>query len=147
MTRHTVATARGLTTVVCISLALIASACATSRPPGSSPQAAPAAPAAPTEKPAPAAPAPPAATQKPAPPAATQKPAATTRRTATSKDGTRIAYDMAGTGPFLMALHGGGYSARSWADRGFVDKLKERFTMITPDQRGIADSGKPTTLE
>ena len=50
-------------------------------------------------------------------------------------------------GPFLIALHGGGYSARSWADRGFVDKLKERFTMITPDQRGIADSDKPTTLE
>jgi pimeloyl-ACP methyl ester carboxylesterase len=54
---------------------------------------------------------------------------------------------MAGTGPFLIALHGGGYSARSWADRGFVDKLKERFTLVTPDQRGVADSGRPTTLE
>jgi pimeloyl-ACP methyl ester carboxylesterase len=140
MTDQAVATARGVKTVVCITLALIASACATSRPQGS-PQAAPAAPAASTEKPAAAG-----ATQKPPAPG-TQKPAAPTRRMATSKDGTKIAYDMAGTGPFLIALHGGGYSARSWADRGFVDKLKERFTMITPDQRGIADSDKPTTLE
>lgn len=132
---RTAVAARRLTTVIGITLALGASACATSRPSGTPPPTAPAAPAA-------------SSAQKPAPPAATQKPAPpSTRKTATSKDGTKIAYDVAGSGPFLIALHGGGYSARSWADRGYVDKLKESFTLVTPDQRGIADSGKPTTLD
>jgi pimeloyl-ACP methyl ester carboxylesterase len=147
MTRHAVAVARGLKTVVGITLALIASACATSRPSGSPP---PTAPAADTAKPA--TPAPATTARRAGAPARaaaeTQKPAAPAgRRIATSKDGTKIAYDVAGSGPFLMALHGGGYSARSWVDRGFVDKVKERFTMITPDQRGVAESGKPTTLD
>jgi pimeloyl-ACP methyl ester carboxylesterase len=144
---------RRLTTLIGITLAVGAGACATSRPSGQSPATAPTAPAAG----APTASAPAPATQKPA--GAAPRPAAgaaatgakpappSTRKTATSKDGTKIAYDVAGSGPYLIALHGGGYSARSWADRGYVDKLKETFTLVTPDQRGIADSGKPTTLE
>lgn len=128
MTRLDVRTARRLKTVS-ILLALTASACATSRPSGSSqtPTATPAAGA---------------AAQRPA--AGTEKP---TRRTVTAKDGTTIAYDVAGTGPFLVMLHGGGQAARSWADREYVTKLKDRFTIVTPDQRGSGDSGKPATLE
>jgi pimeloyl-ACP methyl ester carboxylesterase len=137
MRRHDVATARRLKTVS-ILLALTASACATSRPSGS--PVTPTAPAAAT--PAAAAARPPAGAAAPA--AGTQKP---TRKTVTAKDGTTIAYDMTGTGPFLILLHGGGQSARSWADREYVTKLKERFTLITPDQRGAGDSGKPATLE
>lgn len=129
MTRHDVATARRLKTVVSILLALIASACASSRPSGS--------PQSPTTPAAPAA-----ASPRPAPGAA-----ATTRRTVRAKDGTTIAYDMTGSGPFLLMLHGGGQSARSWADREYVTKLKTSFTLVTPDQRGIGDSGKPATLE
>ncbi len=44
-------------------------------------------------------------------------------------------------------LHGGGQAARSWADRDYVTKLKGRFTLITPDQRGSGDSDKPATLD
>jgi pimeloyl-ACP methyl ester carboxylesterase len=133
MTRHDVVTARRLKTVVSILLALIASACASSRPSGS-----------PQSSTAPAAPA--AGSARPAPGTATA-PAASTRRSVKAKDGTTIAYDMTGTGPFLLMLHGGGQAARSWADRDYVTKLKTRFTLVTPDQRGIGDSGKPATLE
>jgi pimeloyl-ACP methyl ester carboxylesterase len=132
MTRSTVAAVRRLKTVSII-LALTASACATSRPSGSPQTAAPA----PT----------PAAAGAATGTAATQKPPATTRRTVTAKDGTRLVYDMTGTGPFLVMLHGGGQSARSWADRDYVTKLKDRFTLVTPDARGTGESGKPATLE
>ncbi|MEZ5419039.1 MAG: alpha/beta hydrolase [Vicinamibacterales bacterium] len=66
---------------------------------------------------------------------------------ATAKDGTKLAYDMTGSGPFLVMLHGGGQAARSWADRDYVTKLKGTFTLVTPDQRGTGDSDKPATLE
>lgn len=151
MRRQIVAAARGWKTVVCITLALTASACATSKPSGS-PATTPTPPAG-TQKPA-APPAPAAGQGTPAarPPAgaaaaATQKPAPPARKSATSKDGTKIAFDVNGTGPFLILLHGGGYAGRSWNDRGYLDKLKDKFTVVTPDQRGVGDSGKPTTLE
>lgn len=131
MTRFDVVTARRLKTVVGIFLALIASACATSRPSGSpQPATAPAAPAA-------------AGTSR----AAAGAPATPARKTATAKDGTKLVYDMTGTGPFLVMLHGGGQSARSWADRDYVTKLKGQFTLVTPDQRGTGASDKPATLE
>jgi pimeloyl-ACP methyl ester carboxylesterase len=132
MTRPDVAAARRLKTVSII-LALTASACATSRPSGS-----PQTPSAPSAAPAAAG---------AAAAAGTPAPAATTRRTATAKDGTRLVYDMTGTGPFLVMLHGGGQSARSWADRDYVTRLKDRFTLVTPDARGSGESGKPATLE
>lgn len=136
MTRFDVVTARRLKTVVGIFLALIASACATSRPSGS-PQPATAPAAAGTSRPAAGAPA----------GAAAATPATPARKTATAKDGTKLAYDTAGTGPFLVMLHGGGQSARSWADRDYVTKLKGQFTLVTPDQRGNGASDKPATLE
>lgn len=140
MTRLDVVTARRLKTVVGIFLALIASACATSRPSGSpQPATAPAAPAAAgASRPAAGAPAGAAAAATPATPA---------RKTVTAKDGTKLAYDMTGTGPFLVMLHGGGQAARSWADREYVTKLKGQFTLVTPDQRGSGASDKPATLE
>lgn len=66
-------------------------------------------------------------------------------RVAVSADGTKIAYDVNGTGPALMLLHGGGQTRTSWADRGYVERLSKRFTVITPDRRGTGDSEKPTT--
>lgn len=135
MTRFDVVTTRRLKTVVGIFLALTASACATSRPSGS-PQPAPA-PAASSA----------AGTPRPAAGAAAAMPTTPARRMATSKDGTKIAYDMTGTGPFLVMLHGGGQAARSWADRDYVTKLKDKFTLVTPDQRGTGGSDKPATLE
>lgn len=52
---------------------------------------------------------------------------------ATSPDGTKIAYETTGTGPALMLLHGGGQTRRSWNERGYVDRLSKRFTVITVD--------------
>lgn len=124
MTRHDVATTRRLKTV-CILLALTASACATSKASGRSQPA----------------------TTPVATAAAAAAAAAPVRKSVTAKDGTKLVYDTAGTGPFLVMLHGGGQSARSWADREYVTKLKTRFTLVTPDQRGSGESGKPATLE
>lgn len=147
MTRPDVATTRRLKTAS-ILLALATSACATSRPTGT------------TTTPTPPAPAPAAATQKPAaaaaaggqtPPAAATgaaaRPAAPARKFATAKDGTKLAYDVTGSGPFLILMHGGGQAGRSWNDRGYLDKLKGAFTVVTPDARGTGDSGKPVGLE
>lgn len=60
-----------------------------------------------------------------------------------SPDGTRIAYEVTGTGPTLMLLHGGGHTRRSWNDRGYVEPLSQQFTVITMDMRGNGDSDKP----
>jgi len=155
MTHVDVAIARRLTTTASLVAALALSACATARPAGESqpasttPSAAPATPAA---TPAPG-------TQKPAAPAATaapgtQKPAApgaapaaapkpVPRRTVASRDGTKIVYDVTGSGPALLLVHGGGQTGTSWAERGYVDKLKDKFTVITLDLRGFGESGRP----
>jgi pimeloyl-ACP methyl ester carboxylesterase len=103
----------------------------------------------------------PAATEPARPPAATAaKPtagaagAAATPGTAAAKvptitaaDGTKIAYEVSGTGPALLLLHGGGQTRVSWAERGYVDRLAKKFTVIRPDLRGSGDSGRPETAE
>ncbi len=66
---------------------------------------------------------------------------------ATSHDGTRIAYDITGTGPVLMLLHGGGQTRRVWHETGYVDRLRERFTVIAVDMRGNGESDKPTDVD
>ena len=58
----------------------------------------------------------------------------------TSVDGTRIAYDVAGHGPALMLLHGAGKTRRDWHKAGYVERLKDDFTVITVDIRGAGDS-------
>lgn len=60
----------------------------------------------------------------------------------TSVDGTRIAYDVIGTGPALMMLHGAGKTRRDWHTRGYVKLLKDDFTVITVDIRGTGGSDK-----
>jgi pimeloyl-ACP methyl ester carboxylesterase len=64
-------------------------------------------------------------------------------RFAVSGDGTRIAYEVTGTGPFLMLLHGGGQNRRVWHDGGYVDRLRRDFTVITVDMRGNGESDTP----
>jgi pimeloyl-ACP methyl ester carboxylesterase len=72
--------------------------------------------------------------------------AATTRlvmvktRFVTSPDGTRIGYDMTGRGPALMLLHGAGKTRKDWHKVGYVERLKEDFTVITVDIRGTGES-------
>jgi pimeloyl-ACP methyl ester carboxylesterase len=58
----------------------------------------------------------------------------------TSVDGTCIAYDVTGSGSALMLLHGAGKMRRDWHKVGYVERLKEDFTVITVDIRGTGDS-------
>lgn len=66
---------------------------------------------------------------------------------AMSPDGARIVYEVTGSGPALMLLHGGGQTRRSWNDAGYVDRLSKRFTVITVDLRGGGESDKPETAD
>ena len=77
--------------------------------------------------------------------AALNLPAPGATRTATSKDGTRIAYDVTGSGPAVILLHGGGQIRRVWHDIGYVSQLASEFTVVTIDLRGSGESDKPTT--
>jgi alpha-beta hydrolase superfamily lysophospholipase len=62
-----------------------------------------------------------------------------------SPDGTRIAYDVSGSGPTVMLLHGGGQTRQVWHEAGYVTRLAPMFKVITVDLRGNGESDKPTT--
>jgi pimeloyl-ACP methyl ester carboxylesterase len=66
---------------------------------------------------------------------------------ATSGDGTKIAYEVTGSGPALLLVHGGGQTRASWKQQGYVDRLSKRFTVISMDLRGAGDSDKPMRPE
>jgi pimeloyl-ACP methyl ester carboxylesterase len=51
-------------------------------------------------------------------------------RFANSPDGTRVAYDLCGTGPAIMLLHGGGSTRQEWHEGGYVRRLRDSFTVI-----------------
>lgn len=61
----------------------------------------------------------------------------------TAGDGTRIAYDVQGTGPALILLHGGEQNRHYWHNLGYVPRLTPEFTVITIDIRGNGESDKP----
>ncbi|MBN1122774.1 MAG: alpha/beta fold hydrolase [Anaerolineae bacterium] len=65
----------------------------------------------------------------------------------TAADGIKVAYDVSGSGPALILLHGGGglYDRRMWHKTGYVERLIDHFTVITLDIRGNGDSDHPTT--
>jgi len=64
-------------------------------------------------------------------------------RYSTSVDGTRIAYDVVGSGPALMLLHGMGKTRRDWRKAGYVGRLQDAFTVVTVDMRGSGESDRP----
>src|SRR5215210_5998487 len=64
-----------------------------------------------------------------------------TMKTATSKDGTRIAYNELGGGSPVI-LVGGAMNTRTFGPNGgLAELLAERFTVINYDRRGRGDSG------
>ncbi len=67
-------------------------------------------------------------------------------RFVTSKDGTKIAYDIAGSGPAVILLHGGGQNRQVWHRAGYVERLAKEFTVISVDIRGNGESDKPADV-
>jgi Alpha/beta hydrolase family len=65
--------------------------------------------------------------------------------TLSSRDGTTIAFDRAGSGPALI-LVGGGPTDRS-ANADLAELLAERFTVVNYDRRGRGDSGDTPPYE
>ena len=65
-------------------------------------------------------------------------------RFVTSTDGTKIAYDVTGSGPVVILLHGGGMHRRTWHSAGYVARLAKEFTVVTIDIRGNGESSKLT---
>src|SRR5690348_5974328 len=63
------------------------------------------------------------------------------------RDGTRVAYDITGSGPLVMLLHGGGQTRQVWHELEYVARLADQFTVVTVDQRGNGDSDKPTGVD
>jgi len=60
--------------------------------------------------------------------------------TATSKDGTKIAYDKVGRGPVLVMVWGALSSRTGWAELRLVQLLAPSFTVINYDRRGRGES-------
>ncbi|MDJ1014896.1 MAG: alpha/beta hydrolase [Paracoccaceae bacterium] len=58
-----------------------------------------------------------------------------------SIDGTDIAYDVAGTGPPVLLLHGFPQTRALWAE--VAPRLARHYTVVTPDLRGYGESAKP----
>jgi pimeloyl-ACP methyl ester carboxylesterase len=64
-------------------------------------------------------------------------------RFVTSSDGVRIAYEVDGTGPALVLLHGFSNDRRLWIKHRWSVHLQATFTVITMDMRGCGDSDAP----
>jgi pimeloyl-ACP methyl ester carboxylesterase len=64
----------------------------------------------------------------------------TNTRFITSADGARIAYEVRGSGPTLVLLHGFGNDRRQWHKHGWVERLCSEYTVITVDLRGCGES-------
>lgn len=57
--------------------------------------------------------------------------------------GTRIHYEVEGSGPPLVLLHGSFASGADWRDLGYVNALKHENQLILIDARGHGASDKP----
>lgn len=57
-------------------------------------------------------------------------------------NGTKLYYEMQGTGPAVVFIHSGGYDRRTWDDQFAV--FSDRYTVIRYDVRGYGRSPAPT---
>lgn len=62
-------------------------------------------------------------------------------------DGTRIAYQVVGTGTPLLMVHGTALSHSIWRGFGYVKALQDHYRMILVDMRGHGRSEKPHTSD
>ncbi|SNS07115.1 alpha/beta fold hydrolase [Antarctobacter heliothermus] len=60
-------------------------------------------------------------------------------------DGQSIAYEIGGSGPPLLLLHGFPQTRAMWAE--VAPLLAQDFTVVCPDLRGYGDSSKPRGME
>lgn len=58
----------------------------------------------------------------------------------TSSDGFQIAYDIHGSGPALLLLHGFSNNRRIWSTYEWIRRLQSQFTVVTVDLRGCGES-------
>lgn len=59
-----------------------------------------------------------------------------------SRNGTKISYKVFGKGPALLLVHGMGNRKELWEETGWVNLLKDYFSVITIDIRGNGESDK-----
>jgi pimeloyl-ACP methyl ester carboxylesterase len=62
-------------------------------------------------------------------------------------DGTQIQYEVDGSGPPLLLVHGTSGSLQLWAESGYRDALKSDYRLVMYDLRGHGESGHPHGLE
>lgn len=56
-----------------------------------------------------------------------------------SADGTSIGYEVCGTGPPMVLVHGSASDRHSW--RGLIPHLSDAYSLVVPDRRGRGASG------
>jgi pimeloyl-ACP methyl ester carboxylesterase len=64
---------------------------------------------------------------------------------ATSSDGTRIAFERAGSGPLLLLVDGAMCYREFGPAKPFTEELRDRFTVVSYDRRGRGESGDAAT--
>lgn len=55
----------------------------------------------------------------------------------------RIHYIVEGSGPYLLLQHGFTWTSEAWRACGYIEALRDRFTVIAVDARGHGKSDKP----
>lgn len=60
-----------------------------------------------------------------------------------NNDGVWIHYEVDGSGPPVLLMHGMGGSTRNWVRAGYPDALRNELQLILIDARGCGASGKP----
>jgi len=60
-----------------------------------------------------------------------------------SNAGISIRYEVEGSGPPVMLMHGMGGSIDNWIRAGYVEALKDEYQLILIDSRGFGASDKP----
>lgn len=66
---------------------------------------------------------------------------------ATSEGGVKIHYELDGSGPPLVLMHGLGGNLDTWRQAGYVEQLRDRFQLVLIDSRGRGQSDYPRTQE